>query len=97
MAPNSSVRVILNWSQIINTIAPPGGLSLAELHSGQHFPDNNWTYSFSKVGNWFLASELDKGPQKDGLVSVVQNPGNIATEVGDPVSWLAKVLIAPFL
>ena len=44
-----------------------------------------------------MASELDKRVRKDGLVSVVQNPGNIATKGWDPVSWSGKLLIAPFL
>jgi NAD(P)-dependent dehydrogenase (short-subunit alcohol dehydrogenase family) len=96
-APTSSVRVIFTSSQIVDTTGPYGGLSLAEQEPGKHNADKNWTYSASKVGNWFLASELDKRTRKDGLVSVVQNPGNIATKAWDPVSRLGKFLIWPFL
>ncbi|PVH97254.1 NAD(P)-binding protein [Periconia macrospinosa] len=96
-APTSSVRVIFTASQIVDTTGPPGGLLLAEQEPGKHNPDKNWSYSASKVGNWFLASELDKRARKDGLVSVVQNPGNIATKAWDPVSWFGKLLISPFL
>lgn len=96
-APTSSVRVIYTTSQIVDTSGPPGGVSLAEQEPGKHNTDKNWTYSGSKAGNWFLASELDKRTRKDGLVSVVQNPGNIATKAWDPVSTFAKLMISPFL
>jgi NAD(P)-dependent dehydrogenase (short-subunit alcohol dehydrogenase family) len=96
-APTSSVRVIWTSSQIVDTAGPPGGILLAEQEPGKHNMDKNWTYSASKAGNWFLASELDKRTRKDGLVSVVQNPGNLATKAWDPVSGFAKFLMSPFL
>lgn len=96
-APTSSVRVIYTSSQIVDTTAPPGGVSLAEQEPGKHSLDKNWNYSISKAGNWFLASELDKRARKNGLVSVVQNPGNVATKGWDPTSAFAKLLISPFL
>lgn len=96
-APSSSVRVIYTSSQIIDTTGPPGGLSLAEQEPGKHPTDKNWTYSASKAGNWFLASELDKRTRKDGLVCVVQNPGNLKTKAWDSVSPFAKFLMSPFL
>ncbi|KAF2870235.1 hypothetical protein BDV95DRAFT_575341 [Massariosphaeria phaeospora] len=96
-APSSTIRVIYTSSQIVDTTGPPDGVSLAEQLPGQHPTDKNWTYSASKVGNWFLASELDKRTRGDGLVCVVQNPGNLNTKAWDPVSPLAKMLIAPFL
>lgn len=97
LAPTSSVRVVYTSSQIVDTAGPPGGVSLAEQDPGKHPADKNWTYSASKAGNWFLASELDKRVRKDGLVSFVQNPGNIATKAWDPVSGFAKFLMSPFL
>ncbi|KAL9619577.1 MAG: hypothetical protein Q9160_005853 [Pyrenula sp. 1 TL-2023] len=97
-APSSTVRVIFTSSQIIDTAAgPPGGVSLAEQAPGAHPTDKNRTYSASKAGNWFLASEVDKRVRTDGIVSIVQNPGNVSTKGWDPVSAFAKLLIAPFL
>ncbi|KAF2678583.1 NAD(P)-binding protein [Lentithecium fluviatile CBS 122367] len=37
------------------------------------------------AGNWFLASELDRRTRQDGLVCVVQNPGNVKTKFWDPM------------
>ncbi|KAF2794235.1 NAD(P)-binding protein [Melanomma pulvis-pyrius CBS 109.77] len=96
-APSSSVRVIYTSAQIVDAFGPPGGVLLAEQEPGKHSIDKNWTYSASKAGNWFLASELDKRTRKDGLVSVVQNPGNLKTKAWDPVSPFAKFLMSPFL
>ncbi|ORY11127.1 hypothetical protein BCR34DRAFT_436116, partial [Clohesyomyces aquaticus] len=96
-APSSSVRVIFTSSQIIDKIGPPGGVSLAERESSKHQKDKNWTYSASKVGRWFLASEIDERTRRDGLVSVVQNPGDPRATAWDPVSPVAKFLISPFI
>ncbi len=96
-APSSTVRVVFTSSQIIDSTGPPGGISLAAQEPGKHIADKNVTYAMSKVGNWFLASELDKRTRKHGLVSVAQNPGNLSTKAWDPVSPIAKLLMAPFL
>jgi NAD(P)-dependent dehydrogenase (short-subunit alcohol dehydrogenase family) len=97
IAPSSSVRVINTSSQIVDTTAPPGGLVIAHQEAGKHILDKNLSYAESKAGNWLLTSELDKRTRSDGLVCVVQNPGNLATKGWDPVSALGKLMIAPFL
>ncbi|KAF1960191.1 NAD(P)-binding protein [Byssothecium circinans] len=96
-AVSSSVRVIYTTSQIVDSTGPPGGVSLADQEPGKHPNDKNRTYSASKVGNWFLASELDKRTRNDGLVCIVQNPGNLKTKLWNPASPLAKFLMSPFL
>ncbi|KAF2657185.1 NAD(P)-binding protein [Lophiostoma macrostomum CBS 122681] len=101
-APSSSIRVIFTSSQIIDTTGPMGGIRLSEqeahaTHLHTAMQDKNYTYACSKIGNWYLAAELDKRVRAAGVVSVAVNPGNVRTKGWDPVSWDAKLLIAPFL
>jgi NAD(P)-dependent dehydrogenase (short-subunit alcohol dehydrogenase family) len=37
-------------------------------------------YATSKTGNWSLASEFANRIGKEGIVSITQNPGNLATK-----------------
>ncbi|RAO66676.1 uncharacterized protein BHQ10_002688 [Talaromyces amestolkiae] len=94
-APKDSVRVVFTSSGIIDLLGPPGGVSFAELEPGKHSKDMNRNYSASKAGNWFLASEFDKRYAKDGIVSVVQNPGTIKTKGWDGTPWLVRQLMRP--
>lgn len=95
-APKDSVRVVFTSSKIIDLVGPPGGVSLAELEPGKHSEDMNRNYSASKAGNWFLASEFDKRYAKDGIVSVVQNPGMLETKGWNGTPWLVRQLMRPF-
>jgi NAD(P)-dependent dehydrogenase (short-subunit alcohol dehydrogenase family) len=95
-SPKQSVRVVFTSSSIVEMSGPPGGVSLAELATGQHSQDKARNYHASKVGNWFLASEFDKRTRKNGILCVTQNPGNLRTNSWDGIPWVKK-LCSPIL
>nr|POE87143.1 putative oxidoreductase [Quercus suber] len=97
VATPNSVRVIFTSSQIVDSMGPAGGVSLAEQEPGKWPDDKNHVYSASKVGNWFMASELDKRVRKNGVVSITQNPGNLRTKAWDPAPWIMKFMMSPFM
>ena len=98
-APHNCVRIIYTSSQIIDSAGPVGGLLLAEQEPGFDRPRRHWTYTYSasKAGNWFLASELDRRTRKGGLVCLVQHPGNVRTKAWETVPLLAQYIMSPFL
>jgi NAD(P)-dependent dehydrogenase (short-subunit alcohol dehydrogenase family) len=53
-------------------------------------------YVASKVGNWFLGSEMARQCGKDGIISVTQNPGNLKTNLTRHVPWM-KYMAYPLL
>lgn len=95
-APLNSVRVIWTSSMMVDLSAPSGGIHIPDLTSP---PANDQTklYVESKVGNWFLASELGRDLGRHGIVSVTQNPGNLKTNVLRHSSPLLPFFIAPLL
>ncbi|KUJ11707.1 NAD(P)-binding protein [Mollisia scopiformis] len=92
-APKNCVRVVWTASPIIeDSYVPAGGLTVSHLESPHLSNFNN--YALSKTANWYLASELAHRVQKDGIVSVVQNPGNLKTAVWDPAPWWIRKLMS---
>ncbi|TFK28697.1 NAD(P)-binding protein [Coprinopsis marcescibilis] len=47
-------------------------------------------YSQSKLGNVLFANELARRHEKDGIVSVSLNPGNLRTELQRHMSWFSR-------
>ena len=92
-----SVRVVFTSSQIVDSLGPQGGVSLAEQEPGCWPADKNHVYSASKVANWFMAAELDKRIRKDGVVCITQNPGNLRTKAWDPAPYVMKLVMSPFM
>ncbi|KAL4724540.1 hypothetical protein ACLX1H_007981 [Fusarium chlamydosporum] len=90
ISPRSSTRVVFVASALVDTAAPPGGIPLDEIRDGKYSKDLTETYSISKTGDWFLASEFDRRMRGDGVVFVTQNPGNLMTNIWDRVPWLLK-------
>ena len=95
--PELSVRVVFTSSGIMDTLGPPGGLSLEELAPGKHSEDKDRNYSASKAGNWFLASEFDKRVHVDGVICVSQNPGTLKTKGWDRAPTVMKILMKPLM
>lgn len=92
-APENSVRVVWTASPIIeDSYCPPGGLTVSHLETPLVNNANN--YALSKCANWYLASELAARVEKDGIVSIVQNPGNLKTAVWDPAPWLVRKVMS---
>lgn len=86
-SPPASVRVLWTSSLMVDLSAPPGGMVVADLASPP--PDKTKNYVTSKVGNWFLASELARrvgGPH--GILSVTLNPGNLKTNLLRHAKWM---------
>jgi NAD(P)-dependent dehydrogenase (short-subunit alcohol dehydrogenase family) len=98
-APRGTVRIIWTSSQVVDFVAPKGGFALADLD----YPSKDTTknYVTSKLGNWFLAHELAAEVGAQGIMSVVQNPGNLKTNLLRHYSginfWAVKLFISPFL
>lgn len=69
-----TVRVVWTSSLMVELAAPKGGVDIADLSST---PKNDQVKIFneSKVGNWFLTSELARDVGRHGILSVSQNPG----------------------
>lgn len=95
-APPNSVHVVWTSSMMVDLSAPAGGIHIPDLTSP---PANDQTklYVESKVGNWFLASELGRDLGRHGIVSVTQNPGNLKTNVLRYSSPLLPLFSAPLL
>ncbi|KAF5692252.1 alcohol dehydrogenase [Fusarium denticulatum] len=93
----SSTRVIFTGSGVMDMMAPPGGISLAELTPGKQSKDPTHNYTISKTANWFLASEFDRHVRPDGIICICQNPGNLSTNIWDRVPWHLRVPNKVFL
>jgi NAD(P)-dependent dehydrogenase (short-subunit alcohol dehydrogenase family) len=81
-----STRVIWTSSAVVE-MAPKGGLKLEHLVTPPTDPQIN--YTLSKIGNWFLASEMTRRVKEKGILSIILNPGNLKTALLRDHSWLA--------
>lgn len=93
-SPPGSVRIIWTSSQTVDLQAPKGGLDVAKLDTPS--TDPVYKYVVSKVGNWFLASELASKVDTNGILSVTQNPGNLNTNLLRNAWWM-KMAAYPLL
>ncbi|KAI4217576.1 MAG: hypothetical protein LQ351_000172 [Letrouitia transgressa] len=74
-----AVRIVWTSSQMVDISAPKGGLLLDDL---VHTPsDQQRNYTNSKIGNWFIAVGFAHLLGSRGILSVVQNPGNLKTNL----------------
>ena len=94
IAPKDSVRIIWASSAVVD-MAPKGGLSISELEKPT--TDQNQTYTISKTGNWFLASEFYHLLKNDGIISITQNPGNLNTNLLAGLPKVMRVMVRPLL
>jgi NAD(P)-dependent dehydrogenase (short-subunit alcohol dehydrogenase family) len=85
-APPASVRVIWTTSQTMDLAAPKGGMIMSEITTPTK--DQTRNYVNSKTGNWFLAKELANEVNGDGVLSMVQNPGNLKTNLLRHARWM---------
>lgn len=89
----AAVRVVWTSSQMVDLAAMKGGLDVAKLTTG----DQAQNYTMTKVGNWFLASELAKQVGEKGILSLSQNPGNLKTDLLRSAPMLMRWASAPLL
>ncbi|XP_014550151.1 hypothetical protein COCVIDRAFT_32029 [Bipolaris victoriae FI3] len=91
-APAGSVRVIWTGSLMIETHSPMGGIQYEFVEKGKTTNPAR-DYATSKVGNWYLAVEAAQRWETYGIVSVVQNPGNLLTNIySHQPTWLMAIL-----
>lgn len=95
MAPKDSVRIVWASSAVVDSMAPEGGVNIAELASPS--TNQNRTYTISKAGNWLLASEFARRVGADGIISITQNPGNLNTNLLAGLPKVMKVVVKPLL
>ena len=75
--------------------SPPNGIEFDLLQNGTMNRARN--YAVSKVGNWMLGREMAHLYAKDGIVSVIQNPGNLKTGSYGGNSGLVMFFLNPIL
>ncbi|KAK3943808.1 short-chain dehydrogenase [Diplogelasinospora grovesii] len=80
-----AARVLWLASQLIDEDAPLNGVDFDKLDSGfvPYVKDTNSAliknYTMSKAGTWFTGREFARRHEKDGIMSVILNPGNLKT------------------
>lgn len=89
-----SVRVIWTSSQVAELSAPPECIIMSELTNPPKDAVRN--YVTSKLGNWFLSTEMARRYGGKGIVSVAQNPGAANTNLLRNARWM-KILSWPLL
>lgn len=94
-ATPGSVRVVWTSSLLVETTAPPNGIEFENLTTGT--PDRVRNYAVSKVGSWMLGREMARRWGDMGIVSVVQNPGNLRAQSYDGTPAHRMLFIKPML
>lgn len=80
------VRIVWTSSQYVDLQSPEGGLIMSEVKTPTK--DKAKNYGTSKVGNWFLGSEMAREVGNHGIVSITQNPGNLKTNLMRHAKWM---------
>ncbi|KAL3477563.1 NAD(P)-binding protein [Aspergillus californicus] len=95
--PGSSQRPRVIWtsSYLAEGATPPHGIDFKSLKTGT--PNRTTNYAVSKIGTWFLGREYARRHVDDGIISVIQNPGNLRAGSYGGTSRFLMLLLAPFL
>lgn len=90
-----SPRVVWTSSFLAEGASPQNGIDFDSLAEGTK--DRTRSYAVSKAGTWMLCRECARRYGDDGIVSVVQNPGNLkaGSYAGTPA--MIMYLITPLL
>lgn len=91
----SPARVVWTSSFLAEGASPTNGIDLNLLDKGT--TDRVKNYAISKAGTWMLGREFARRYGNDGVVSVIQNPGNLRAGGYDKVPALTMFFIAPLL
>ncbi|CAD6440451.1 b86a53f4-b5a4-4f7b-9b49-e6b352e90a27 [Sclerotinia trifoliorum] len=81
-----SVRVVWTSSQYVDLQSPKGGIIMSEVKTATK--DKAKSYGASKIGNWFWGSEMARKVGQHGIVSIIQNPGNLKTNLMRHAKWM---------
>ena len=95
-SPANTVRVAWAGSLAIDFYTPNGGIEFGEKGDVKYQSQKS-AYGGSKAGNLFMASEFGKRTREEGIVSVVFNPGNLATELQNTMSTIERYVLVRYL
>ncbi|OBT87410.1 hypothetical protein VE02_04201 [Pseudogymnoascus sp. 03VT05] len=90
-----SVRVVWTSSLLAETGSPLNGIEFENLTTGT--ADRVRNYAVSKAGSWMLGRQMARRWGEMGIVSVVQNPGNLRGQSYDGTPAYKMFLIKPIL
>jgi NAD(P)-dependent dehydrogenase (short-subunit alcohol dehydrogenase family) len=96
-SPPNSVRVIWTASLSVEIYSPTGGIDFSLLNKQSVTESSARDYAASKVGNWFLAIECARRYTAYGIMSIVHNPGQLATDAWRYQSKLVMFIMGPTL
>ncbi|KAI8682115.1 N-acetyltransferase domain-containing protein [Fusarium keratoplasticum] len=85
--PPGSVRVLWVASSAAELFAPHGGVDMDNLDYKRNV-NTGEKYGMSKGGMVLLSQEYARRHQKDGIISVSMNPGNLKTELRRHLPWI---------
>lgn len=85
--PPGSVRVLWVASSAAELFAPHGGVDMDNLDYKRNV-NTGEKYGMSKGGMVLLSQEYARRHQKDGIISVSMNPGNLKTELRRHLHWI---------
>lgn len=94
-SPEASVRIVFTSSRLVDTNAPQGGMILSECWAPSQDPVR--VYASSKAGSWFLSSIFAEELRESGIISLVQNPGNLRGNMWENVNKLLVWALSPIL
>lgn len=91
--PSGAVRVIWVSSFGLLQYAPfERGVDLGNLDYQREKKAGIERYGISKCRVWLLGVECGKGLEREGVTSVVINPGNLLTELARDAAWWVKMV-----
>ncbi|PLB48603.1 NAD(P)-binding protein [Aspergillus steynii IBT 23096] len=93
--PTGAVRVVWTSSYLAEGGSPTNGIDFATLGKGSQ--DRVVNYAVSKAGTWMLGREMARRYAADGIVSVVQNPGNLKAGSYEGTPALTMCFVRPLL
>lgn len=88
-------RVVWTSSFLAEGASPTNGVDFKFLETGT--PERTKNYAMSKAGTWILGREFANRYGKDGIISVIQNPGNLRASGYDKLPALTMFFISPLL
>jgi NAD(P)-dependent dehydrogenase (short-subunit alcohol dehydrogenase family) len=90
-----SVRVVWTSSFMSELASPESGIDFDSLDNGT--TDLKLNFSTSKVATWIIGREMARRYGKLGILSVIQNPGNLDTDAyagnSGPYRWLIQRIL----
>ncbi|CAG8955422.1 hypothetical protein HYFRA_00010287 [Hymenoscyphus fraxineus] len=91
----SPSRVVWTSSFLAEGASPKNGINLTSLEKG--IEDRTKNYAVAKAGTWTLGHEFARRYGREGITSVIQNPGNLKTGAYDAIGWVDMLFLNPLL